>query len=1045
MILRFDQPAMLYLALLALPLIVIGWRSLSAMDRLRRTSAIGLRTLVLMAIALVLANPRIEREHDNLTVIGLIDVSNSVRRFAEVPEHPEEGSLPAVEYVRRWFRQASKSKQPDDRFGLVAFDGQALAVSVPTKAEYVDDGLSIAALPGTNMAEAVELALAMFPADAARRMVLVSDGNETAGSVVDAARQAAGLAAAGTGVPIDIVPLEYRRIVDAQILSLETPANAQPGQTVIARIILQATKEMTGDLSLLREGRPVDINGAQPGTSRRVTLPAGRSVHEARVKLGRTPVNRFEAVFEPAADSGDLLPQNNRAEAFTATPTRGMVLLADRKATSGLCPLEPILTQAELPVRTVTPEDFPSDLLSLQNYDLVVLSNVAAPQLGPHRQLLLTRYVNDLGGGLIMIGGENSFGAGGWNNTAVEDILPVELDPAKELRLPSAALVLVLDKSGSMNHHVAGARATQQQIANEAAAMAIESLRSDSMVGVVTFDFNAHKYIKLQRNSDPAKLAERVRGIRAEGGTDLEPALLEALSMLRDVEAEKKRVVCLSDGQSRTTDLDGLVQDMNKAGIKLTTIAVGDDADVELLSHLAKVGDGTFYNVRNPRTLPRVLVESVQVVNKPLIKETLFVPVVEPTGSTLTIGMDQAPQLGGLVITARRDNPLATVEMTHPDGEPLLAHWQAGLGRVAVFTSDMGGPWSRRWDDWPIAAAFWTQLARTAARPAMNRDAELITQISGDRLLITLEAAGDEEGFLDYLQVGGTVYGPDGRAQAVRLQQAAPGRYTTSIDATAAGNYIVALNPRRGERNLSPVIGGVTQTSNPEFRHYQPNPTVLNRVAEFTSGRRLDLADPARANLFDRAGMPRSVSSMPAWRNVIWLAIALLLLDVACRRIAWSAAMLRRLLVSAATIVTPSQVRGGQAAATLSSLRQASERFDEHMESESRGVEKLDAPASPVRRFKRDLPMEERTAASPSKVGAALNAFLGRRSTPPPPPPPEAEESADETAADTAAQPPEVAPRPDEDGDETPGSETTSSLLAAKRRARKQLGGNSDQ
>ncbi|MHC4711545.1 MAG: vWA domain-containing protein, partial [Planctomycetota bacterium] len=188
--------------------------------------------------------------------------------------------------------------------------------------------------------------------------------------------------------------------------------------------------------------------------------------------------------------------------------------------------------------------------------------------------------------------------------------------------------MLILDKSGSMNDHVAGTRTTQQRIANEAAAMAIESLRSESLVGVVTFDFAAHVHVPMQRNDEPQRIADRVRAITSDGGTNLAPALREAHRMLRDVEAERKLVVCLSDGRSHTTALDGLVSAMVADGITLTTIAVGDDADHETLMRLADVGNGEYHPVRNPRTLPRVLVDSVQVINKPLIKEVPFAPVV---------------------------------------------------------------------------------------------------------------------------------------------------------------------------------------------------------------------------------------------------------------------------------------------------------------------------------------------------------------------------------------------------------------------------------
>ncbi|MCP3904292.1 MAG: VWA domain-containing protein [Planctomycetes bacterium] len=1022
MSISFDHPRLLLLALLIVPLTIIGWRSLAGQDRLRRTTVVVMRSLFVVALVILLAGPSTRREHDHLTVIGLLDVSGSVQRFAQIPSDPEE-RLSYIAALRSWFRAATSTKAPEDRFGLVVFDGDAIAVSAPTRGEHLDEMPDGIVATGTSIEAAIRLGLAMFPPDTARRLVLVSDGNETIGDAVTAARQAAGGsgdtgdAADARSVPIDVLPIAYRVAGDVQILHVEAPPHAQPGQTVTVRINLEATGETTGRLTLRREGVPVDLNGGRPGRSRRIAVPAGRSVHLAPVRLGETPVNRFVAVFEPDDADEDVLPDNNRAESFTATPSRGRILIVDRSP-AGPHPLAEMLAAAQLPVTVQTPADLPADLLSLQNYDLIVLDDVPAFEMGTDQHELLSRYVNDLGGGLIMVGGEDSFGAGGWNGTAVEDVLPLELDPPRELRLPEAALVLVLDQSGSMSRHVAGARATQQEVANEAAALAIESLRSESLVGVVTFHSFATEYVPLQRNEDPEAIANRVRRISAGGGTDLAPALRKAHRMLRDVKTDRKRVVCLTDGQSEGADLEPIAQRMVDDDIKITTIAVGDDADHETLKKLAEIGQGEFFPVYNPKALPRVLVDSVQVINKPLIKEVPFVPVVRATGSTLTAGMADAPELAGLVVTAPRPDPTAVVEMSHPEGEPLLAHWQAGLGRAAAFTSDLGGPWSRGWDGWPVAEAFWTQLVRRIARPAVSQDAELYAEIRDGRLSITVEAIG-EEGYLDYLRVDGTVYTPSGRSVPVRLTQTGPGRYEGSARADEPGNYIVALNPRRGERRLAPLIGGASRPTGDEFRRYRSNLDLLESIVQITGGRRLEIADPAAVDLFDRTGMPPSVSLLPAWRTLLVLALALMLLDVASRRIAWSAAAIRATLAHLVGRVTPAHVRAGEAAATLASLREVSSALDDRVRAESQRAGTLPKPAPKPRTPERPT---KAAPPEPSRISAALDAFLGRRA------------KKHDEPAEAPREADEEPSRPDA------ATETTSGLLEAKRRARKRIG-----
>ena len=1016
---HFDQPELLLLGLLCLPLAAAGWWWLASLDKLRRTTVLLLRTALLLCLIVARAGPRTVREHNDLTVIGVLDLSSSIKRFARLPEIPDLQRRSNVEYLRRWFREATATRAPDDRFGLIAFDGQATVISVPVTGEYIDDNLDVRVMEGTDIAGAIRLALAMFPADTGRRIVLVSDGNETSGDALESAREAAAArAGAGLSVPIDVAPIDYEITRDVQVERVESPPTAQPGQTVTVRIVLAATAPTRGRLVLEREGRSVDLNGRRPGISRIVDAPAGRSVHLAHVVLDDTPINRFEAFFEPLDPAADALLDNNRAESFTATPSRGTVLVLDARPDPRSNVLARTLRAAGLPVRVEPPAGLGEDLLSLHRYDLIVLDNVAAWQTTTLQQTLLSRYVNDLGGGLIMVGGAQGFGAGGWNGSPLEAVLPVELDPPKALKLASAGLVLVLDKSGSMNEHVAGTRTTQQRIANEAAAMAIESLRSESLVGVVTFDYFARVHVPLQRNDDPQRIAEQVRAITSDGGTNLGPALRTAHRMLENAAAERKLVVCLSDGRSPTVDLEDIVSNMADDGIQLTTIAIGDDADHDTLRRLAELGGGEFYPVRNPRTLPRVLVDSVQVINKPLLKEGPFVPVPRPTGSALTVGMDSAPVLDGLVITAPRPDPLVTIEMVHPDGEPLLAHWQAGLGRVAAFTSDADGGWSSRWLEWPGYAAFWTQLARTTARPATSPDAELITVIKDDTLLITLEASADDRAFLDYLHAEGVVYRPDGSAQPVRLRQTAPGRYEAAVAADAPGNYVVALSPRRGSRKLAPVIGGASQSASAEFRRFTSNTALLERIAETTGGRLLDVARPQAVDLFDRRDMEPSVAALPAWHPLLWLALGVLLLDVASRRVAWGYEHLRRRLRQAAARVAPAHVRGGEAAATLATLRGVSRRVEEHTKDTTLGH----APLSPSHPQGHSEKVETPKAAPPdaSKVAAALGALLGKTR----PEPAEEEKPVDQ----------EAEPEP-----ESGATDTTSSLLAAKRRARKKM------
>ncbi len=1093
MTLAFDQPLLLLLGLAAIPVAALGWAITRGMDRTRRLTVVGLRSLLVVLLAVALAGPQTRREHDELTVVAVVDVSGSVRRFAQPPPPPEGGPAPTyVPWVRQWLAQASVGKRERDRLGIVVFDGDAAAALAPAAGDPPEPVLDVRQSEGTSIEEAVRLGLAMLPRDTSGRLVLVTDGNETTGRAVDAAAVAAAGRAAGEGgatalagprrasddaapaIPIDVLPVVYRVPGDVRVAEVSAPTTAQPGQVVNARVVLESARPASGRLVADVEGLPVDLNGSAPGRSRRVSLPAGRSVVVLPVPLGTTPINRIAVAFVPDAPAEDALAENNAGVAITATPGTGRILVVSRDDASRP-PVASLLAAAELEHEVVTPAAMPDDLLGLQDHDLVVLDDVPASDVPVTAQEALARHVQDLGGGLLMLGGLNSFGAGGWTGTPVAEVLPLDLDPPADLVLPSAALVLVLDESGSMARPVAGARASQQELANESAARAIESLRSDSLVGVISFSSMARTVVELRRNDEPTDIADAVRGISPGGGTDIRSALGAAEEMLVDVDVDRKFVILLTDGRSPEPGVRDLAERMATRDIRITTIGVGDDIDAPLLESIADIGGGEFVPVVNPRSLPRVLVDSVQIVNRPLIKESTFRPVVLATGSTIGADLSAVPTLQGLVVTGPRPEPDAVIEATHPDGEPLLARWQAGLGRVSAFTSDYGREWTPAWPASPSARTFLLRLIRETTRPRIGEAGDLRLDIEDGRLSVVLEAVG-EDGPRDFLVVEGTVFTPDG-PQPVRLRQTAPGRYETDVDASLDGEYVVALAPRSGNATLPPSVGGIATRRGAEFARLDTDLELLDRVVEATGGRRLDPEQPAEADLFDRTDLPTSVSLRPAWPILLALLLGTYLADVATRRIAWSGTAIRRRVTARLAHLRASEARGAAAATTAAALRSQSagrrgggapdagtiragrsaggaprvvrlaDRADGGDDAMGPGGAPASAAASAASGDGRAGPARDARPAAGAPTAPPTDAPTPGPGEPAEPP---RRGPAPVTDRRTTAEPPApkgdgdaTSPADDGDAEERPSS-TRASLLAAKRRARDRLSGGDD-
>lgn len=883
---RFEQPLWLWAMLLLIPAAAIGLRFFGVMSPARRLSAVALRAGLIALIALVLAGAANVRTSDRMAVIAVVDVSDSIRRFAQDPAGGQRGAL---ERMQAFLREASAARRSgEELFGIVAFDGRAALIATPSAAG-VDRSIDVQFADGTNIGAAIDLGLAALPPDAAARLVLISDGNETAGDALEAASRAAAMARRGVGgrrgVPIDVVPVEYNVTNEVYVESVDAPPRAAARATINVRVVLVATDESRGRLSLLQEGRALTIPGH--GGSMSVTLSGGRNVFVIPVELEAGRVHRFEAVFEPEDEGSDTLADNNRASTFTISPGKGSVLIVDEVAAGPPGPLETALREGGIDAIVVAPEGFPESLVDLQGYDLVVLRNVPAEALSARAQQHLVAHVRDLGGGLMMLGGPMSFGAGGWRGTPVEPLLPVKLDLPDRLIVPEVAIVFVLDNSGSMARFVAGSSRTQQEIVNESAAMAVKMLDPRDLVGVITFNNRFETLVRLGPNTDPERTAARVRGISPGGGTNIGPALSEAMRQLGPVEAKVKHAIVLTDGISMgAAALPALAAAAREQGIQVSTIGVGDDAEMRTLQRMADAGGGKSYQVINPSLLPRVFLRAVRVARSPLVRETPFTPVVTASGSPLTLGLEPPPQLLGLTLTEARPEPSIFNAMVTPEGEPVLAHWNYELGQVAAFTSD-ADTWAAPWLDWPGYRQFWTQAVRTLSRLPASDAMLAEAEVADDELRLRLEAGDDAGRPLDFLGVPVTVYPPDGDPFEVQLAQTGPGRYEGRAPARAPGSYIAVYKPRRGDERLAPVLAGASVNTGVEFRQLSSNREFLERIAGLTGGRVHSLESGARADLFNRQGVAPQESLLPLRRALLIATLAVLLMDIATRRIAW--------------------------------------------------------------------------------------------------------------------------------------------------------------
>lgn len=914
--LDFDRPLLLLLAMIALPLFALGAWSLEQLSPARRWTSVYLRVLVLFLITAMLAGFRTVQTHDELTVVSLIDTSESVKRFYQPPADSEGQAQDYDQWLASYFNEAGSDKRSEDYWSAQTFDGRPTILLSPSLGDVT---LPVGAIDqpydGSNGERAFESGMAAAKhAESALRMVLVSDGNLD-GDVWSAVR-----AAAAAGVQIDVLPLMYKVDGEVMVHAVRAPTDAREGQTVKVSVELRAAGKVAGQLLLKHNDAWVDLNGAAEGTA----LPIKASEWQTSVDVGdgatrlyaltkyidrpisETGVNTFDAVFEPAEESGlaNAITANDRGQAFTLVAGQGKVLVVDGVGGEAGKILPRSLAQRGIDTQLATVAGMPTTLAEMRKYDAILLHNIPAEDVSPAIQEDLARYVHDLGGGFAMIGGPKSFGAGGWTNTAIDKyILPIQCQIPTQQVLPSGALILVIDRSGSMSAPVAGSPHKQQNVAAEAAILALSAMYPQDKVGVVSFDSSAKWIVKLQFNRDPKAIADKIRAIGSGGGTSIDAGVRAAVDALKAEpvgENAIKHMIVITDGQGSMPNNFKLGGELRQSGITISTIGVGNGHNSTGLASLAQTGNGTYYPVIDPKNLPQVFIKEARAIRKNLIKEATFTPRIRPVASPIMVGIDSVPPLQGFVLTGKKPDPRIAIPIVADEGEPIFAHHQVGIGRSAAFTADATNRWAQDWlGDWGGSsnyADFWARTVRQIARPAASTQADLTATIDGDNLTVRLDAAGDTDfvtgpgrraSFGNNLSVRGSVVGPDGKTIEVNLEQVGPGVYEAIMPAREAGNYIVDLQMANTEGDRRRVIGGASKPAGGELRHFQSNLAMLQQIAEMSNGRVLDPNNPEDAKLYNRSVPIESTSTRPLRWQLMPFLLLFLLMDIACRRIAW--------------------------------------------------------------------------------------------------------------------------------------------------------------
>jgi len=840
---QFTHPLYLLLLIPALAWVLwFAWKSDVQVSSWRRWMALGIRIIVLSTLVFAIAGLQWLRPLEGMNVFFVLDRSDSI-------------PAPQQEAARDYVNKASKQKTKVDKAGVIVFGSEASIETSPNIAVDVQKIQAVVGTERTDLAAAIRLGTAAFPETGQKRLVLLSDGNENVGDAMGAV-----LAAKNLGVTLDVLPLGVTRANDVSVQKVQLPSKLKKGQAFEVKIFVQADQAQRATVRLYRNEQ---FLGEQP-----VELSAGKNLFTFPQTLSEPGFYSYDVRVDAP---GDPLPQNNRATGFATVRGEPRVLLVssdldqDRQLASAL-------QTARIEIRHVGVKDFPSTLAEMQSYDAIFISNLSAGDLGSERQKLLESAVRDFGVGLVCVGGDQTYAAGGYRGTPLESTLPVSMELDSKKVLPSGAVVLVMHGMEFGNGN---------QVARDCAQGVLAALGPADEMGVLLWDGSERWLFELQKVGNKKALAQQIAGMNQGDLGSFQNILELAHGALKKSTSNLKHIIVFSDGDPGAPSQQ-LMQAIVGDRITVSTILISGHFGPDTMIWMADQGKGRFYNVTSPNDLPQIFIKETAVILKSAIYEDPFKPQVRAMSEVVRgINASEYPTLLGYVATTPK--PRAETPLWTDKGDPLLAHWQYGLGRAVAFTSDAKSRWARIWLNWDKYRQFWSQIGQWSLRRVENADFTTEVTVDKGEGLINADVVDEQGNYQNFLNLQAIVVSPKGERQTVHVEQTAPGHYETHFPTKEVGAYLVNLmDVKDGQVRGSQVIGASVNYS-PEFTDPEPNFNLLQRVAESGGGKVLDPAHPV-LNPFQH-DRKKTFQPRDLWEWLLKFAIVLFTFDVAVRRI----------------------------------------------------------------------------------------------------------------------------------------------------------------
>ncbi|WP_053955264.1 VWA domain-containing protein [Inediibacterium massiliense] len=738
------------------------------------------RMIAILSLILVLFGSEMVLTSKDTTTLFLVDRSLSCEN------HKEE--------IEKVINNNIKDKKNKDEIGVITF-GKEPMIEIPLTKQIKEVNLQTKVeAQGTNIQKAIDYSLSYFPKNRNKRLILFTDGEENMGSIEEIEEKIS-----HNHVNMSIYPLKNERGKDVELKEINLPTNIHIGENAPVTVHIRSNIGTQGEFYLFENNEKI--------IQENVKVEKGENEFTFNIPIKEKSTLKGEINFLE-----DENGKNNICTTYIDTKEKSRILLIGENEDVGN--IRNLLSHLPVVYEECTIERASSDLNFLSSFDSICMVNIPYEKINKEFEKNINTCVKEQGTGLLFIGGENTFSLGGYKNTLFEKVLPVNCKMKENKKKPNTGLVLLIDVSGSMEDTANGVK--KIEMAKEAAIRSIDILDQNDEIGILAFSDKLEWIVPMKSVKDKENIKKEVGRLKSGGGTLIQPGIYKGIEKLKDTDTKIKHMILLTDGQGEKEGYEAIVEKLKEQKITLSTVALGQDSEKDVLKKLGYGTKGRNYIALDYYTIPEIFAKETYLASKKYLNQRTFTP---KWVNSSFLEKTSIPSLKGYIGTGIKSG--ATLLLKSDEEDPILASWKYGLGNVVVWTSDLNGKWSHDFILWDQFEKMWSKIINYTLGE-QNSSMKIETNIENGDVEIFVETG--KKG--DHQKIEGVLQGPNEK-ENIFFDGMGAGKFYKKISLSEVGEYALTIKQRENGKVIEQNTRRIKIDYSPEDRMVQNKLDVL--------------------------------------------------------------------------------------------------------------------------------------------------------------------------------------------------------------------------